>query len=82
MFSNDLVNLHPSRAHAVLTEIDGGDFLVSVRAPLSNRSGADEICRQFPSGGGRKAAAGINRLSQADLDRFVGVFSEHFSPDS
>ena len=82
VFSNDLVNLHPSRAHAVLTEIDGGDFLVSVRAPLSNRSGADEICRQFPSGGGRKAAAGINRLPQADLDRFVRVFSERYSPRS
>jgi hypothetical protein len=82
VFSNDLVNLHPSRAHAVLTAIDGGDFLVSVRAPLSNRSGADEICRQFPSGGGRKAAAGINRLPPVDLDRFMRVFSEHYSPGS
>ncbi len=59
VYSNDLVNLHPARAHAVLTEIGGGDLLVSVRAPLANRTGADEICRQFPTGGGRKAAAGI-----------------------
>jgi hypothetical protein len=79
VFSNDLVNLHPSRAHAVLTEIDGGDFLVSVRAPLSNRTGADDICRQFPTGGGRKAAAGINRLPHGEMDRFVRVFSEHYA---
>jgi len=78
VFSNDLVNLHAQRAHAVLTEIDGGDLLVSVRAPLSNRTGADEICRQFATGGGRKAAAGINRLPRSDLDRFIDVFSQFY----
>ena len=82
VFSNDLVNLHPARAHAVLTEIDGGDFLVSVRAPLTNRTGADDICRQFPTGGGRKAAAGINRLPKAEMDRFVDVFSRHYARGS
>jgi hypothetical protein len=53
VYSNDLVNLHPARAHAVLTEIGGGELLVSVRAPLANRTGADEVCRQFPTGGAR-----------------------------
>lgn len=81
VYSNDLVNLHPARAHAVLTGIDGGDYLVSVRAPLSNRTGADEICRQFATGGGRKAAAGINRLPRSELERFVSVFSEHYGRD-
>ncbi|MFM7783736.1 MAG: DHH family phosphoesterase [Gammaproteobacteria bacterium] len=80
VYSNDLVNLHPARAHAVLTAIDGGDFLVSVRAPLSNRSGADEICRQFPTGGGRKAAAGINRLPASELERLIRVFDGHYAP--
>jgi single-stranded DNA-specific DHH superfamily exonuclease len=79
VYSNDLVNLYPARAHAVLTEIDGGDYLVSVRAPLSNRTGADDICRQFPTGGGRKAAAGINRLPCSEMDRFVTVFSEYYA---
>lgn len=74
VYSNDLVNLHPERAHAVLTEIGGGDLLVSVRAPLTNRTGADEVCRQFATGGGRKAAAGINRLPPEDLARFIDVF--------
>jgi hypothetical protein len=78
VYSNDLVNLHPGRAHAVLTEIGGGALLVSVRAPLGNRTGADEICRQFPTGGGRKAAAGINRLPREDLARFIDVFCSFY----
>jgi hypothetical protein len=43
------------------------------------RSGADEICRQFATGGGRKAAAGINRLPGTDLERFIEVFSGHYA---
>lgn len=79
VFSNDLVNQYPERAHAVLTDIGGGDLLVSVRAPLARRSGADEICRQFPTGGGRKAAAGINRLPGEDLERFIDVFGGYYA---
>ncbi len=78
VFSNDLVNQYPERAHAVLTDIGGGDLLVSVRAPLTRRTGADEICRQFPTGGGRKAAAGINRLPGRDLERFIEVFGGYY----
>lgn len=70
VYGNDLANQSPDRAHAVLTDIEGG-YLVSVRAPLNNRSGADEVCRQFETGGGRAAAAGINKLPQADLGRFI-----------
>jgi len=75
VFSNDLVNQHPDRAHAVITERSDDALLVSVRAPLNNRTGADEVCRQFETGGGRKAAAGINRLQRADLERFIETFS-------
>jgi hypothetical protein len=70
VYGNDLANQSPDRAHAVLTDIDGG-YLVSVRAPLNNRSGADEVCRQFETGGGRAAAAGINKLPHAELGRFI-----------
>jgi len=70
VYGNDLANQSPDRAHAVLTEIDGG-YLVSVRAPLNNRSGADEVCRQFETGGGRAAAAGINKLPHTELGRFI-----------
>ena len=79
VYGNDLANQYPDRAHAVITEKQDGDYLVSVRAPLGNRTGADEICRQFPTGGGRKAAAGVNQLPQDQLDKFIGVFSEFYS---
>jgi len=51
-----------------------GAFRVSVRAPLNNKTGADELCMQFPSGGGRKAAAGINALPSDMFDHFIGSF--------
>jgi len=78
VFGNDLANQNPARAHAVITKKPDGDWLVSVRAPLSNKKGADKVCRQFASGGGRAAAAGINNLPEADLERFVAVFSEAY----
>ena len=79
VYSNDLANATPRRAHAVLTRKKSGTFLVSVRAPLNNKTGADEICRQFPTGGGRTAAAGINDLPGDQLDRFIDVFRNHYS---
>ena len=74
VFSNDLATGHPDRAHAVLTEKDNGNYLVSVRAPLSDKRGAAELCMQFPTGGGRAAAAGINDLPAAELEAFVEAF--------
>ncbi len=79
VYSNDLVNLHPDRAHAVLTEKAGGSYLVSVRAPLNRKQGADALCRQFASGGGRAAAAGINDLPAAQLPTFIRQFRQHYS---
>jgi hypothetical protein len=72
VFGNELANLSPETAHGVLTlNASGDDYLVSVRAPLSNRVGADEICSSFPTGGGRKAAAGINQLPLGQKNEFV-----------
>lgn len=78
VYGNLLARNHPERAHAILTALDDGAFRVSIRAPLTSRSGADALCREFPSGGGRAAAAGINRLEAADYDRFVERFRSHF----
>jgi len=78
VFSNQLANEAPARGHAVLTERSDGTYLVSVRAPLENRVGADELCRRFPTGGGRKAAAGINHLPVDQLDDFVSQFSAFY----
>ena len=80
VFSNDLTNDHPDRAHAVLTEKENGNYLASVRAPLNNRVGAAELCRQFPTGGGREAAAGINDLPKDMLDQFIQCFETQYSP--
>lgn len=82
VYSNDLANDHPARGHAVLTEKANGNYLVSVRAPLQNKTGADELCMQFPTGGGRKAAAGINDLPADMLDEFSTTFAAFYGADS
>ncbi len=76
--ANMLAQAAPDRGHALLTRLPEGGFVVSVRAPLSNREGADELCRQFPTGGGRKAAAGINRLPDEQYDVFAEAFQKAF----
>ncbi len=80
VYSNDLANAFPARAHAVLTECADGTYLVSVRAPLENKQGADELCRQFPTGGGRAAAAGINALPGDQLGAFIGALEVSYQP--
>ncbi|MBN7798944.1 DHH family phosphoesterase [Parahaliea mediterranea] len=79
VYSNDLANADPGRAHAVLTEKANGCFLVSVRAPLNNKTGADELCMRFPTGGGRKAAAGINDLPGDMLQDFIDALSGFYA---
>lgn len=74
VFANDLATAHPGRAHGVLTQRSDGTYTVSVRAPLDHPAGADELCRSFPTGGGRKGAAGINRLPPDLLDEFFARF--------
>ncbi|MNR63552.1 hypothetical protein D3C85_1858960 [compost metagenome] len=63
----------------MITEAGPDHYLVSIRAPLSNRTGADELARQFPSGGGRKAAAGINQLPRSQLNAFIQAIQRHWS---
>tara|TARA_Y100000588_G_scaffold65221_1_gene65092 strand:+ start:7449 stop:8411 length:963 start_codon:yes stop_codon:yes gene_type:complete len=78
VFGNELANLSPDKAHAVLTlNKNKQDYTVSVRAPLNNRIGADEVCCQFPTGGGRKAAAGVNALPKDQVAKFIQVLN-HF----
>ncbi len=79
VYGNRLSTAAPERAHAVLTALPGGGFMVSVRAPQSNKTGADELCRRFATGGGRKGAAGINLLPESELDLFVQRFRQQYS---
>ena len=78
VFGNQLAVESPAQAHAVLTAKPDGGYVVSVRAPLNNKSGADVLCSQFETGGGRKGAAGINHLPDAEVDRFTALFFATF----
>ncbi len=78
VFANRLAQQSPRRAHALLTRLPEGGYVVSVRAPLETRTGADSLCRRFPTGGGRQAAAGINNLPEDLFDTFVAGFTETF----
>ncbi len=72
--ANELASVRPTQAQAVLTLQRSGDLRVSVRAPRDAARGAYELCAAF-GGGGRAAAAGIDALPTAELDRFVQAFS-------
>jgi len=80
-FANRLAIEEPQRAHAVLTVQHGG-FTVSVRSPRDCNPTAAEFCRRFPTGGGRSAAAGIDRLARDGLEPFLDAFSQAFRPSS
>ena len=79
VLGNELANRNPDKACAIVTEKADNTYLVSVRAPLNNRTGADEVVRQFPTGGGRKAAAGINALPADQLDELLKVMAKFWS---
>ena len=78
VMGNDLAKQSPDRAHALLVDMGDGNYRVSVRAPYNRKDGADELCRQFAGGGGRKAAAGINALPQDSLATFIDRFKLQF----
>lgn len=79
VFANRLAVAAPDRAHALLVPNLAGDLTVSVRAPKARPEGADALCRAFPTGGGRKAAAGINHLPHADVEAFFRQMSAAFA---
>jgi len=74
VFANDLVQRSPQCAFALLSLNVGGGYTVSVRVPSSSRISADEFCRTYETGGGRRLAGGINHLSESEIDRFVEQF--------
>ncbi len=78
VFGNEIANQDPARAHAVLSYNAQGGYQISVRAPLTNKSGADELCSLFATGGGRKSAAGINHLPLDQLSAFIRAFEQKY----
>jgi len=78
VYGNELARQHPDRAHALITLLADQAYRISVRAPFTNKTGADELCMQFPTGGGRKAAAGVNALPADMLDAFISAFEQQY----
>lgn len=75
-YANALAQAEPQRAHAVLLRAAGGAYQVSVRTPLDAPVGAAQFCQTY-GGGGRAAAAAIDRLANAQLNGFVQAFATH-----
>lgn len=76
VFANLRARENPAGAHALITENNDGTLRISVRAPLDNKHSADILCRAFPHGGGRAAAAGINILPEDQLGKFLESFNK------
>jgi len=82
--ANDLAKAHAGSAIAIVSPKSGagagagGGYLVSVRVPRDCPTSAEAFCRQFPTGGGRRSAAGINHLPSADLETFATAFEQQF----
>jgi len=74
-FANVLGRHAPGHAHAVLRCVGPGAFMVNVRAPQRAPRGADALCLRFPGGGGRAAAAGIDRLPRERLGEFLAALA-------
>ena len=78
VYGNLLANECPSRAHGVLTRNSDDSYTFSLRAPLDNKQGAADICAQFETGGGRAAAAGINRLAKVQISELIARVEAYY----
>ncbi len=77
-YANWLASKTPDTAHAILTHNKQGGYTISVRAAQTKLQGADTLCLQFPTGGGRAGAAGINHLPKEELEKFLTAFKNTF----
>jgi len=77
--ANSLAARGGGDSFAVLSAGTDGNWVVSVRSGAPEARAANRLCEQFPGGGGRKAAAGINRLPASELDRFIAAFDRYFT---
>lgn len=76
--ANELSKASPDRAIAIVSAKSGGSYMVSLRVPKDARVAADAFCRRYPTGGGRRTAAGINQLPHSELERFASEFEAEF----
>ncbi len=80
VLANRLATQGEGSSFAVLDARSDGGYMVSVRSGDPETRSACGLCQQFVSGGGRKAAAGINRLAPSELERFIERFGQYFAP--
>ncbi|MFG6456131.1 hypothetical protein [Roseateles sp. BYS96W] len=73
--ANALTQRSPGACVALLTARAEGGYVVSVRTRAG--VGADVLCRRYADGNGRAGAAGIDRLPEAELDRFIADYFRH-----
>ena len=76
--ANDLAKTHAGNALAILSQKTDGGYLVSLRVPADSKVSAEGFCRRYPTGGGRKTAAGINHLPTEELEAFKTAFEVQF----
>jgi hypothetical protein len=74
VLANELAARDPHRALGLLSARADGDWTFSLRVPANAELEADAFCRGYASGGGRKRAAGINRLPDGELQGFAAAF--------
>lgn len=79
VLANQIAAKRYGGSFAVLNERSDGDYLVSIRSGAPSALSACGFCKLFDTGGGRKAAAGINRLPARELDRFIACFQDYFT---
>jgi hypothetical protein len=79
VFANLKARENAEAAHALITENADKTLRISVRAPLNDRRDAMTLCKKFPTGGGRAAAAGINNMPSSMLDDFLTAFNTTYS---
>ncbi|CAM3859101.1 hypothetical protein [Roseateles saccharophilus] len=79
--ANQRAALYARKSIAVLTSRTDGGYLASVRVAANCTAGADVLCRRYPGGNGRSAAAGVDQLPDSALDGFIADFFLHIKGD-
>jgi hypothetical protein len=75
---NPITSINQEKMSDTVVQKAEQSYTVSLRAPLNNKQGAGDICAQYPTGGGREAAAGINKLPISMLDNFIKTVTKHY----
>ena len=70
LLANRLSQRTQQFAHLILIEKES-HFSASIRKPLHHNTPASLIAKQFPTGGGRREAAGINVLPKQQIDSLI-----------